>query len=205
MEMAGACPVGVSPGLSRLWQPGPQPVADGSTATRQRRQPASPAVANSAEPSATAPRQKLQTHPALPTGTASAGSPLSGNLANGEQIYFRAVDLQGNNIPYSGGPAVGGMMMGPSLTCAACHGSTAQGGQRRLHMQVIDAPPITGSALVKMAQEDAGQSTYTLQDFHNAVVLGQDIDGSPLNGNMPHWQLSGQDLADLFAFLNSIQ
>jgi CRISPR/Cas system type I-B associated protein Csh2 (Cas7 group RAMP superfamily) len=40
--------------------------------------------------------------------------------------------------------------------------------------------------------------------FNMAVVDGEHPDGQPLDGNMPRWQMSDADLADLFEFLKSL-
>lgn len=136
---------------------------------------------------------------------AGVGGFNSEDIKNGEQLYFRAVDLQGNNISYIGGPAYGGMMMGNYFTCASCHGPAAHGGKHVMMMQEMDAPPINYDALVQMAQKGAGKSGYTLDDFRKAVVQGQDIDGSALNQDMPRWQINDQDLGYLFTFLKTIQ
>ncbi len=144
------------------------------------------------------------TQPA-PTGTSSSGSSQNGGVANGEQIYFRAVDQQGNEISYSGGPDFGGMMMGSYLTCASCHGLDAQGGTHIIMgMQTINAPAIYYSALVDMAKNNAGLDSYTLDNFRKAVIDGQDVDGSALDRNMPRWQMSDQDLSDLFQYLKTL-
>jgi hypothetical protein len=135
----------------------------------------------------------------------STAATIAGDVKDGEQLYFRAVDLRGNNISYTGGPAYGGMMRGSYLTCASCHGPAAHGGKHVMMMgQEMDASPIYYDALAQMAQKDAGKSTYTLDDFHKAVIQGQDIDSSALSQDMPRWQMSDQDLIDLFAFLKTI-
>ena len=133
-----------------------------------------------------------------------AGSAQSSAAANGEQIYFRSVDQDGNWISYTGGPFFGGMMMGGYLTCASCHGIEARGGVHTMHMQVMDAPPIYFDALVEMAKDDAGLSTYTIDDFRKAVTQGLDVDGGTLSQDMPRWQMSDQDLTDLFQFLHTL-
>jgi mono/diheme cytochrome c family protein len=128
--------------------------------------------------------------------------------ANGEQIYFTASDKDGNRIRYTGGPNFGSMMMGSYLTCAACHGPDAHGGQHVMHMQTMDAPPVYYAALTNMLAEESGgipqPGGYTLDDFRKAVVDGQHPDGDRLDNDMPRWQMSDQDLADLFAFLKTI-
>jgi cytochrome c oxidase subunit II len=127
---------------------------------------------------------------------------------NGEQIYFTASDKNGDRIRYTGGPNFGGMMMGAYLTCAACHGPDAHGGQHVMHMQTMDAPPVYAAALTNMLAEESGGTQqpggYILDDFRKSVVDGKHPDGDALDNDMPRWQMTDQDLADLFAFLKTI-
>lgn len=132
---------------------------------------------------------------------------------NGERIYFTAANEAGKRITYRGGPDFGGMMMGSYLTCAACHGPEAQGGRHVMHMQVMDAPAISYRALNgEDGQQHEGEGDdhtgeageYDLEDFRLAVVKGQHPDGSPLDENMPRWNLGAEDLRDLFAFLKTL-
>lgn len=128
---------------------------------------------------------------------------------NGERIYFTATNSRGERISYTGGPAFGDMMMGSYLTCAACHGPEARGGTHVMHMQVMDAPDIRYTALSAEAGEH-GESEgeehgeYDLEDFRLAAVEGKHPDGEMLSRDMPRWQMSDGDLADLFAFLKTI-
>lgn len=126
--------------------------------------------------------------------------------SNGQQIYFTAADQSGRPISYSGGPAFGGMMMGSYLTCASCHGNDGQGGTHYMHMQVMDAPAINYTSLLETKKQDAGSAPdgFTLDDFRGAVMEGHDTAGESLNQNMPRWQMSDQDLADLLAFLKTL-
>jgi hypothetical protein len=133
----------------------------------------------------------------------------NGNFAsNGERIYFTATDNAGNSIPYTGGPAYGGMMMDGALACVSCHGSDGHGGVHPMHMQTMDAPPITYDALVQMMVEESGGTPqpagYTLEDFRRSVVLGQHPDGDQLDQDMPRWQMNDADLADLLDFLKTL-
>ena len=146
-------------------------------------------------------------------GTGESGNPEATlvpgtDSANGEQIYFTALDNRGNRLAYTGGPNFGGMMMGSYLTCAACHGPDAHGGEHVMHMQTMYAPPIYYGALTNMMVEESGRTTepggYNLDDFRNAVVNGEHPDGDKMEPDMPRWQMSDQDLADLFAFLKTI-
>lgn len=161
-----------------------------------------------------------------PEGRSSTA--VSQGIANGERIYFTAANQEGERIPYSGGPDFGGMMMGSYLTCASCHGPQAHGGEHVMNMQVMDAPPIYGEALSGHSSGDHSegedsnhedersetdddshetgedQESYSLDTFRMAVVEGKHPDGEPLGENMPRWNMSDHDLADLLAFLKSI-
>jgi hypothetical protein len=136
-----------------------------------------------------------------------SGYPQQGSFtSNGQRIFFSATDQSGRTLPYTGGPLFGGMMMSGYLTCAACHGNDGDGGTHTIGMQTIDAPAINYSGLVEMKKQDSGSAPdgYTLDDFRGAVVEGQDTAGKPLNQNMPRWQISDRDLADLLAFLKTL-
>jgi mono/diheme cytochrome c family protein len=62
-------------------------------------------------------------------------------------------------------------------------------------MQVMDAKDIRWSAL---------QSEFDADKFRLAVTKGQDPDGTQLNTDMPRWQISDADLADLLTYLQSL-
>ena len=112
--------------------------------------------------------------------------------SNGERIYFTATNDRGERITYSGGPDFGGMMMmGSQLACVSCHGQDARGGVHTMMMQVMDAPDMRYVAL-------AGLDT-----FRAAVVDGIRPNGDRLSNDMPRWNFSDDDLADLAAFLKS--
>jgi len=147
----------------------------------------------------------------VPLGSASGGQsfrfPGASFKSNGEQIYFTGVNQDGERINYTGGPAFGGMMGRPILTCASCHGPTAQGGRHTMHMIVMDAPDIRIAALAAEEEGEEGHGGgggYTLEDFRRAVVEGRHPDGKPMDTNMPRWQLSDRDLEDLYNYLNSL-
>jgi len=135
------------------------------------------------------------------------GYPQTGKYAlNGEQIYFTAIDQNGDYISYTGGPNIGGMMMGSYYTCASCHGKDGHGGTHYMHMQIMNAPAINYDALIDMKKEDSGgnPTDYSLNDLRGVVVEGHDTAGETLGQNMPRWQMSDEDLADLLAFLKTL-
>ena len=79
-----------------------------------------------------------------------------------------------------------------------------------MHMQVMDAPDIRWSALAAedehKAEDEHGEAHagFDLETFGLAVVEGQHADGQSLNGDMPRWNLSDDDLADLMEYLKSL-
>lgn len=117
--------------------------------------------------------------------------------SNGERIYFTATNESGSPITYTGGPTSGrGMMTGGQLACVSCHGSSGKGGNHNMGMmQVMDAKDIRWSTL-------AGE--FDAETFRLAVVNGEDPDGTQLNSDMPRWNISDNDLADLIVFLKTL-
>ena len=143
---------------------------------------------------------------AIPMNNSNNNPRSSAFNSNGQQIYFTATDQNGGRISYTGGPGFGGMMMGSYYTCASCHGNDGHGGRHVMHMTVMDAPAINYDALIEMKKEDSGgnPTDYSLDDLRGTVVEGHDTTGDQLDQNMPRWQMSDQDLADLLDFLKSL-
>lgn len=126
---------------------------------------------------------------------------------NGARIYFTAASERGTPVGYTGGPRLGGGMMGgfgPWLTCASCHGPEGRGGTHLMHMRVMTAPDIRYAALAGMPELKGRQRAYDIDDFRMTVEQGRHPDGEQLEADMPRWQMSDADLADLFAFLRSL-
>jgi len=117
--------------------------------------------------------------------------------SNGERIYFTATSDRGTEITYTGGPISSGwMMMGGRLACVSCHGPDGRGGRHSMGMmQVMDSKDIRWSVL---------QPEFDAEKFKLAVVKGQDPDGTLLKPDMPRWNISDDDLADLIAFLKTL-
>lgn len=144
----------------------------------------------------------------VPFGSSSSGITWApGSFESlGEQIYFTAIDADGNRIAYSGGPATG-MMMGGYLVCASCHGPDARGGRHVMHMEVMDAPDIRWSALTDHARDEGEigpTDEYSLDAFRRAVIDGQHPDGDELSSDMPRWRASDASLKALEAYLKSL-
>lgn len=135
--------------------------------------------------------------------------------SNGERIYFTATNDRGERITSRGGSPFGGSMMGSQYACVSCHGQDASGGVHLMMMQVMDAPDIRWSALAGEVEgeQQAGDehddehaeahAEYDLETFRLAVVEGKHPNGERLSNDMPRWNVSDDDLADLATFLNS--
>ena len=132
--------------------------------------------------------------PMQPAGTAWGTGAFA---SNGERIYFTSTSESGSPITYTGGPTSGrGMMMGGQLACSSCHGPSGQGGKHNMGMmQTMDAKDIRWSTL---------SPEFDAEKFHQAVVKGEDPDGTQLNSDMPRWNISDADLADLIVFLKTL-
>ena len=117
--------------------------------------------------------------------------------SNGERIYFTATSDRGTDITYAGGPSSNGwMMMGGQLACASCHGPDGRGGVHTMGMmQTMDAKDIRWSTL---------ESEFDTQKFKLAVEEGKDPDGSMLSTDMPRWNMSDEDIADIIAYLKTL-
>lgn len=132
--------------------------------------------------------------------------------SNGERIYFTGTSERAARIDYTGGVDAGGMMMGGRLSCASCHRPDARGGTHVMHMDVMDAPDIRWTALSQHGdghdEEEEGAAhdedgEYELDTFRMAVVEGRHPDGQQLSEEMPRWEMSREDLADLAEYLQS--
>jgi hypothetical protein len=84
-----------------------------------------------------------------------------------------------------------------------------------MHMQVMDAPDIRYQALIGEEKEHGGEEHaadehehadegYDLEDFRRAIVEGEHPNGEPLDHDMPRWEMSDQDLANLFEFIKTL-
>jgi hypothetical protein len=83
-----------------------------------------------------------------------------------------------------------------------------------MHMDVMDAPDIRWSALSgeadpEVAHEDADEhaeehASYDIETFQLAVAEGQHPNGELLDRDMPRWNMSEEDLADLADYLRSL-
>ncbi len=117
--------------------------------------------------------------------------------SNGERIYFTATSDSGTDISYAGGPSSNGwMMMNGQLACVSCHGPDGRGGVHSMGMmQEMDAKDIRWKTL---------EDEFDAEKFKLAVEEGKDPDGTELSADMPRWNMSDGDIADLIEYLKTL-
>jgi cytochrome c oxidase subunit II len=128
--------------------------------------------------------------------------------SNGERIYFSASSESGSRIRPLSGPTIG-MMMG-ATTCSSCHGDDGRGGNHFMHMELMDAPDIRWETLSGEEHGEHGEETeeaqpYTADAFKLAVREGMAPGDQRLSRDMPRWDISDEDLADLMEYLETLK
>ena len=102
-------------------------------------------------------------------------------------------------------------MMRP-ITCANCHGPEGRGGRVTMMMARFDVPDITWDKLTQEENhaekpdndEHEEHPPYTEETLKSAITRGINPAGEPLDDEMPHWSMSGQDLDDLVGFIKTL-
>lgn len=127
-------------------------------------------------------------------------------VSNGQRIYFIGRSLSGSPIIANTGDSMMGhhrQMHGGG--CAGCHGINREG--ERLWPQFwIHAPALTASALLSDDHAEHGHGDHGGYDdgtLRKAISDGLRPNGDALDGSMPRWSMSKEDLDDLVSYLMS--
>lgn len=129
----------------------------------------------------------------------------------GEQIFLTGRAADGSLIARSGG--FGGMM--GVVACADCHGEDGQGREIQMMMFDIDAPDIRWSTLTEPEEEGAGTGSssateahphepYDRESFATALHEGETPGGEELEGVMPRWDVSADEVDALVDYLQQL-
>ncbi len=121
--------------------------------------------------------------------------------SNGEMIYFTGINMDGERIPFTGGPPWLSMRGGG---CASCHGPDGQGGPVMMSREI--APDIRYEHLIE--EEHDGEEEhppYIDELIKRAITQGLDPAGRPLSPAMPRWHMSERDLNDVVEFLKTLK
>jgi len=134
-------------------------------------------------------------------GIAGPEALLSEDATNGEYVFKTGYNIDGQPIPFEGGPAWLYMHGGG---CAACHGVDGVGGQ--LVMMSDQIPPnIQYSHLIEEEHEEGEEHPpYDDDLIARAIREGLNPAGEELNEVMPRWTLSDKDMTDLIDYLKTL-
>jgi ABC-type branched-subunit amino acid transport system substrate-binding protein len=134
---------------------------------------------------------------------ATTESPLTAQQQRGKEIYVRGTSPSGKDIrAYLGESSF--EVPGSAVTCANCHGLDGQGKPEG----GVRPSNLTWEALTKpygLTHADGRKHPpYTARGLELAITRGTDPAGNRLQGAMPRYQMSREDLADLVAYLGSL-
>jgi ABC-type branched-subunit amino acid transport system substrate-binding protein len=129
--------------------------------------------------------------------------PLSAQEKRGKQIYVQGTSASGKEIlAYLGDASL--EVPASTMACANCHGLDGQG---KPEGGIIPSN-LTWDALTKpyvvITPGGRKHPPYTMRGLELAITRGVDPGGNKLLSVMPRYQMSGEDLADLIAYLKRL-
>jgi len=147
----------------------------------------------------------------FPGDRIASGADLSWRLpfqrysSNGERIFYTGQSESGPRITFQ----TPGLQhrMGARLACATCHGTDGRGGTVQWMMSSFETPDIRYHSLTGEAHADdeTDHPPYTDEDIKRAITEGIDPSGEPLDWQMPHWQMTDEQLNDLLDYLKKLK
>jgi ABC-type branched-subunit amino acid transport system substrate-binding protein len=132
---------------------------------------------------------------------AQSGVTLSPQEQRGKQIYLKGESAGGEIKAILGSGDI--ELSASAFPCANCHGSKGEGSREG----GLQPPPLVWSKLTV-----AGQSALTRQDrspydettLARAITSGVNSSGAKLHPGMPRFRMTGEQMADLIAYLKKI-
>lgn len=122
----------------------------------------------------------------------------------GKQIYFEGTSALGTDITAVVGDEAA-MLPGSTMPCSSCHGSDGLG---RPEGGVIPLD-IRWSELVKtyghVHHDGRRHPAFDDDSFIRSIIAGIDPASNPLDRSMPIYQMSGEDMADLVAYMKVLE
>jgi ABC-type branched-subunit amino acid transport system substrate-binding protein len=129
---------------------------------------------------------------------------LSEAQQRGKQIYFEGTSPRGTEITAVVGDE-GALLPGSAMPCSSCHGSDGLG---RPEGGVIPLD-IRWSELVKtyghVHRDGRRHPAFDEDSFIRSMIAGIDPANNLLDRSMPIYQLSGEDMADLVAYMKVLE
>jgi ABC-type branched-subunit amino acid transport system substrate-binding protein len=122
----------------------------------------------------------------------------------GKQIYFEGVSPRGTEITAVVGDEAA-MLPGNAMPCSSCHGSDGLG---RPEGGVIPLD-VRWSELVKtyghVHHDGRSHPAFDDDSFIRSMIAGIDPANNPMDRSMPMYQMSGEDMADLVAYMKVLE
>ncbi len=148
---------------------------------------------------------------ALAAGLWLAGIALQANATElndaqqrGKKIYFEGVSPRGTEITAVVGDEAA-MLPGSAMPCSGCHGSDGLG---RPEGGIIPLD-IRWSELVKtyghVHHDGRRHPPFDDDSFIRSMIAGVDPANNPIDRSMPMYQMSGEDMADLVAYMKVLE
>jgi ABC-type branched-subunit amino acid transport system substrate-binding protein len=135
---------------------------------------------------------------------AAAATELSETQQRGKQIYFEGTSPRGTDITAVVGEEAA-MLPGSAMPCSSCHGSDGLG---RPEGGVIPLD-IRWTELVKtyghVHHDGRRHPAFDDDSFIRSMVAGIDPANNQLDRSMPIYQMSGEDMADLAAYMKVLE
>jgi ABC-type branched-subunit amino acid transport system substrate-binding protein len=136
--------------------------------------------------------------------TETNASELSESQQRGKQIYFEGTSPRGTEITAVVGDEAA-MLPGSIMPCSSCHGSDGLG---RPEGGVIPLD-IRWSELVKtyghVHHDGRRHPPFDDDSFIRSMIAGVDPANNPMDRSMPMYQVSGEDMADLVAYMKVLE
>ena len=136
--------------------------------------------------------------------TVTNASELNESQQRGKQIYFEGVSQLGTEITVVVGEEAA-MLPGNTMPCSSCHGSDGLG---RPEGGVIPLD-IRWSELVKtyghVHHDGRRHGAFDDDSFIRSMIAGVDPANNPMDRSMPMYQMSGEDMEDLLAYMKVLE
>jgi ABC-type branched-subunit amino acid transport system substrate-binding protein len=137
-------------------------------------------------------------------GPVSLATELSEAQQRGKQIYFEGTSPRGAEITAVVGDEAA-LLPGSTMPCSSCHGSDGLG---RPEGGVIPLD-IRWTELVKtyghVHHDGRRHPAFDDYSFIRSMIAGIDPANNPLDRSMPMYQMSGEDMADLVAYMKVLE
>jgi ABC-type branched-subunit amino acid transport system substrate-binding protein len=137
-------------------------------------------------------------------GHAAPAEELSDAQQRGKQIYFEGTSPRGSEITAVVGDEAA-LLPGMTMPCSSCHGSDGlgrpEGGVTPLDIRWTELVKTYGH----VHHDGRRHPAFDDDSFIRSMIAGIDPANNPLDRSMPMYQMSGEDMADLVAYMKVLE